>query len=211
MLKILFIGNSHTYFNDMPAMVAALFKAQLGKEVHVTMLTYPGGELRWHADQPQTKFNILCGGYDYVVLQQATHPFDGEEALIRQAKPILAWVREAKATPVAYMTWAAKDTPADQAELDAAFSHLAEKEGMLLAPAGRVWKAVWEGAPETELYWKDGHHASPLGSAIAAASIFHAITGAALPGADAPYWTEAGGDEKAVGIVRKALEENAAG
>ena len=82
---------------------------------------------------------------------------------------------------------------------------------MLLAPAGRVWKAVWEGAPETELYWKDGHHASPLGSAIAAASIFHAITGAAIPGADAPYWTEKGGDEKAVGIVRKALEESAAG
>lgn len=206
MLKILFIGNSHTYFNDMPAMVAELFQSRLGKEVHVTMLTFPGGELRWHSDQPQTKFNILHGGYDYVVLQQATHPFDGEEALLRQAAPILRWVREAKATPVAYMTWAAKDSPAVQQELSTAFTHLAEKEQMLLAPAGAVWKEVWENVPEAELYWTDRRHASPLGSAIAAASIFHAITGAALPEGHEPYWADRGGNEKIAAIVKKALE-----
>lgn len=205
MLKILFIGNSHTYFNDMPAMVAELFQSQLGQEIHVTMLTYPGGELRWHTGQPQTKFNILHGGYDYVVLQQATHPFDGEEALVRQAAPILQWVGEAKATPVAYMTWAKKASPEDQQELTAAFTHLAEKEQMLLAPAGAVWKAVREKFPETELYWKDGQHASPLGSAIAAASIFYAITGASLPKEDAPYWTEKGGSKEIAELVATTL------
>lgn len=206
MLKILFIGNSHTYFNDMPAMIAELFQCQLGQEIHVTMLTYPGGELRWHYTQPQTKFNILHGGYDYVVLQQATHPFDGEEALLRQAAPILQWIREAKATPVAYMTWAKKALPEDQEELTSAFTHLAEKERMLLAPAGVVWKAVWEKVPEAELYWRDGQHASPLGSAIAAAAIFYAITGAALPAGDAPYWTEKGGNQEIAEIVQRTLE-----
>ncbi len=207
MLKILFIGNSHTYFNDMPAMVAELFKSRLGQEIHVTMLTFPGGELRWHKDQPQTRFNILHGGYDYVVLQQATHPFDGAEALLRQAAPIAQWVREAKATPVAYMTWAAKDTPADQEELTMAFTRLAEEQQMLLAPAGAIWKAVWEKVPEAELYWKDRRHASPLGSAIAAASIFSAITGASLPEGDAPYWTERGGDERVARVVKEVLED----
>ena len=142
MQKILFIGNSHTYFNDMPAMVAQLFSAVLGEEAHVTMLASPGMSLRWHYDQPETKFNILRGGYDYVVLQQATHPFDGEEALLRQAGRLIQWVREAKATPVVYMTWSAKDDLPGQKELTDAFRHLAETGRALLAPAGGVWEAV---------------------------------------------------------------------
>jgi hypothetical protein len=170
------------------------------------MLAYPGGELRWHVDQPQTRFNILFGHYDYVVLQQATHPFDGADALLRQAGRLLPWIREAGAVPVAYMTWAAKDSPEDQAELDAAFVRLAETEKLLLASAGRVWKAVREQLPDADLYFRDGRHASPLGSAIAAAAIFHAITGAALPGADAPYWTEKGAAGKLVAVVKAALE-----
>ena len=205
MQKILFIGNSHTYFNDMPAMVAELFRQSLGQEAHVTMLASPGMALRWHYDQPETKFNILRGGYDYVVLQQATHPFDGAEALARQAGRLIRWVREAKAAPVLYMTWAAKDDPAGQAELTGAFTQLAERENALLAPAGEVWAAVRKGCPEAELYFRDGRHASPLGSAIAAASIFHAITGAALPEASDLYWAGRGGDEKAVSIVKMTL------
>lgn len=206
MQKILFIGNSHTYFNDMPAMVAELFESVLHTEVHVTMLASPGMALRWHYDQPETKFNILRGGYDYVVLQQATHPFDGEEALLRQAGRLIQWVREAKATPVVYMTWSAKEDPEGQQELTEAFHHLAEKERALLAPAGAVWAVIRRERPEVELYFRDGRHASPLGSAIAAASIFWAITGAALPDETAPYWTERGADPDTVRLVKSALE-----
>ena len=37
-MRILFIGNSHTYFNDMPHLCAELLRAA-GKDVEVTMLT----------------------------------------------------------------------------------------------------------------------------------------------------------------------------
>lgn len=205
MQKILFIGNSHTYFNDMPAMVAELFSSVLHTEAHVTMLASPGMSLRWHYDQPETKFNILRGGYDYVVLQQATHPFDGEEALLRQAGRLIGWVREAKATPVVYMTWSRKDDLPGQRELTEAFHRLAETEQALLAPVGEVWEAVRKARPEAELYFRDGRHASPLGSAIAAASIFSAITGAPLPDAADPYWAGRGGDPETVRLVREAL------
>lgn len=36
-MRILFIGNSHTYFNDMPYQFAELVRAA-GKEVEITML-----------------------------------------------------------------------------------------------------------------------------------------------------------------------------
>ena len=37
MTKVLFIGNSHTYFNDLPGIFKKLCRDQ-GKEVHVAML-----------------------------------------------------------------------------------------------------------------------------------------------------------------------------
>ena len=209
MTKILFIGNSHTYFNDMPALVAELFEQVLGQEIHVTMLASPGVPLRWHIDQPQTAFNILHGGYDYVVLQQATHPFDGEEALMRQAAQLLELIRQAKATPVAYMTWAKEESPDDQAELTAAFERLAAQENMLLAPAGVVWEKVRAAVPDAPLYWRDKRHASPLGSALAAVSIFRAITGASLPEADSSFWAERGGTEQIVATAKAVLAEYA--
>ena len=47
MKKVLFIGNSHTYFNDMPQMVKELANAA-GEELHVTMLTKGGMDFAWH-------------------------------------------------------------------------------------------------------------------------------------------------------------------
>ena len=41
MLNILFIGNSHTYFNDLPAIVARMMKDD-GYEGRVTMIAHGG-------------------------------------------------------------------------------------------------------------------------------------------------------------------------
>ena len=40
-MKILFIGNSHTYYNEMPQMVKELFE-YTGVKTHVTMSTEGG-------------------------------------------------------------------------------------------------------------------------------------------------------------------------
>ena len=40
-LRILFIGNSHTYFNDMPQMVARRFLEE-GYDCEVTMIAHGG-------------------------------------------------------------------------------------------------------------------------------------------------------------------------
>ena len=61
-MKVLFIGNSHTYFNDMPALFRAVC-GQHGIDVHVTMLTKGGMGLDYHLRQEQTLFNIRYGGF----------------------------------------------------------------------------------------------------------------------------------------------------
>jgi len=45
------------------------------------MIAHDGRSLSEHAIEPEVRFNILYGDYDYVVLQEASHPFAGEESL----------------------------------------------------------------------------------------------------------------------------------
>ena len=44
-MKVLFVGNSHTYFNDMPRLFAEMCGRLTGTEAEVTMLAYPGRSL----------------------------------------------------------------------------------------------------------------------------------------------------------------------
>ena len=63
-LRILFIGNSHTYFNDMPAMVAEKAR-KAGFDCEVTMIAH-GGCCLGLIFRNGCRFNILYGHYDYV-------------------------------------------------------------------------------------------------------------------------------------------------
>ena len=57
-MRILFIGNSHTYVNDMPEIVARLAKKD-GIDCEVAMIAHGGWFLEQHAAEPETRFNIL--------------------------------------------------------------------------------------------------------------------------------------------------------
>ena len=48
--KILFIGNSHTYYHDLPAWVALMAKEE-GYECDVTMLAHGGWYLHQHVEE----------------------------------------------------------------------------------------------------------------------------------------------------------------
>ena len=180
MKKILFVGNSHTYFNDMPQMVRELFTCA-GEPVSAAMLTHGGKTLDWHFHQEQTRFNILYGEYDFVVLQQAAHPFDGYQALSDGVSAIRGLAEGLPCQFVLYMTWAEKARPENQPEMSEAYIRAAKEQGTLLAPVGEIWRQFRKEHPERELYFTDGAHASPLGSFLAACCIFRAVSGGNLP------------------------------
>ena len=109
-VKILFIGNSHTYYHDLPAWVKLLAKEE-GYECDVTMLAHAGWYLKQHVQEPDVNFNIRFGHYDYVVLQEHSHPFDCVPDYQRAAATLSEWIRKAGSTPVIYGTWSKKDEP----------------------------------------------------------------------------------------------------
>ena len=174
-LRILFIGNSHTYYNDMPAMVRRRFVEEDGLVCEVTMIAHGGWFLAQHVEEPDVSFNIRHGHYDYVVLQEHAHPFGPEEKFFDADRTLADWAKEAGSTPVIYMTWAKKDEPEVQQRMTDAHRKIAEETGSLLAPVGEEWWEYRKSHPDIEMYNEDGAHASEAGSEFAAEHIWGVI------------------------------------
>jgi len=175
-MKVLFIGNSHTFYNAMPFQVRELLRPQ-DPAATVAMCATGGMTLGWHAEQPETRTAILYQDWDAIVLQQKTHPFDGVEALRKDCRALLPYLKKSRAKVWLYMTWAEKRFPANQAILDHAFTQVAQEIGATPAPVARVWCRLREVAPAIEMYDVDQEHASPNGSYLVACAFYTLLTG----------------------------------
>ena len=173
-LRLLFIGNSHTYYNNMPVLVKGRFD-DTDYDCEVTMLAHPGWFLEQHVEDPEAKFNILYGNYDYVILQEHAHPFGPVNKFFDAVRTLTSWVKEAGSTPVIYLTWARKVEPEAQKQMTKAHLQIAEETGALIAHVGDNWWDYQRSFPKLEMYAEDGEHASPEGSDFAAKMIETAI------------------------------------
>lgn len=172
-MKILFIGNSHTYFNDMPNIFKNLCRENNIK-AEVTMLARGYKGLDYHCKEPQTRFNILYGDYDYVVLQHLQSGFD-KDILLQSAEKLKKFIIEGKSTGIFYMPWTLKNEREKQEYMTSGYFEAGKKLDMRVAPAGVIWWKYFDKFPKKNLYFTDDKHPSELGSALAAITIFHTI------------------------------------
>ena len=177
-MRVLFIGNSHTYFNDMPELFARFVERTTGEHPDVTMLAFSSRDLEWHRREYfSLRFNLLYGKYDYCVIQQAAHPYPPVASTMRFGEEIIDLCHRCGAVPVVYMTWAEKCFPEHQQIMIDTCETLAREHKALLAPVGSVWRNVREKHPDIELYYKDGEHAGPYGDFLIAAVLCALLTG----------------------------------
>ena len=177
-MKVLFLGNSHTFFNDMPELFARFVEKTTGEKPDVTMLAYSGRDLDWHRREYfSLRFNLMHGGYDYCIIQQAAHPYPPIEATLETGADIIDLCHRCGVKPVVYMTWAEKRFPENQQKMIDTCEKLAGENDALLAPIGRVWQSVQTERPEIELYHTDGEHAGPYGDFLIAAVFCRMLAG----------------------------------
>jgi len=181
-MRVLFIGNSHTYFNDMPALFASMCEELAGTKPEVTMLAYSGRTLEWHCEEYfSLRFALLYGNYDFCIIQQRAHPFPEEQETVSWAERIFALCGSAGTKPVVFMPWAQKDEPEMQPVISGICKRLAQDHDALLLPAGDMFQKVRSLYPDIELYWEDGGHASPYGDYLLAAALAVLLTGKNAP------------------------------
>lgn len=182
-MKILFLGNSHTYYNDMPQIFANICKER-GKDVDVAMQAQSGVTYGWHYGKLiELRFALMYGGYDYIIMQQAAHsPCPSKEETLADGMKIIELARRYGVVPIQTMPWAEKRSPEHQYEMYEIYEELAEKAGVRINPVGRIFEDIFNNYPEINMYWLDGEHASEYGSYAAALCTYATIFAESVKG-----------------------------
>ncbi len=174
-MRVLFVGNSHTYFNDLPFLFAELMRAA-GRKLEVTMLSRGGESLSGHIANEQTRFNILYGGYDWVILQQVANSFPPLDEYLADLRVLKGWCDRASSRCALYMNF---ESPCDTPPLEKMRPVVLEAGRRMGLPVARVGEAFAKAAaqPGVDLYGPDRHHASPAGSYLAALMLMRDLFG----------------------------------
>ncbi len=182
--RILFIGNSHTYFNHMPLMLLRLTEAsQRGTSLIVEQCTGKGVSLEWHWKNEKTRDLLSQKAWDYVVLQERSGgTLEAAESFRQHAKLLDGAIRKAGAKTIFYMTWANWSHPETQKKVTQAYINISKELDALLAPVGQAWEKVMKKNSSIHLHHDDGRHANPTGSYLAACVFYTLLTKASPEG-----------------------------
>ena len=178
-MRILMLGNSFTFTNNMPKMLAELTGAEV---VHYTR----GGARLSEQLHPNTKLGgrtqaaLQDEKWDYVVLQEMSHgPITAPKSFFSSVEGLCRQIRANGAVPILFATWAYQrggakltakgwDYDGMAQRLSEAYHRAAQENNALIADVGRRF---YECSDPQALYAADGVHPSELGSHIAAETI----------------------------------------
>jgi hypothetical protein len=177
-LRVLFVGNSLTDYNDLPAMVEALAQAAGQKRTAFKAVVFGGFSLEDHWNQGDARRAITRGKWDVVVLQQGpSASTEGRKSLLEYTRRFSEEIRRAGARPALYMVWPSVGRAQDFDGVAESYGQAAEASSGLLFPAGEAWRCAWRRAPDLELYSADGLHPTVAGSYLAALIIYEGLYG----------------------------------
>ena len=166
--RVLFIGNSLTIANDLPATVAALARAA-GRSVTTDTVAFNNFSLEDHWQQGESRRRIARGGWSFVVLQQGPSALPESQVLLREfTKRFDEDIRKSGAKTALFMVWPSKARFGDFDGVSRSYTNAAADVSGVLVPAGDAWRAAWKRDPALALYGPDDFHPSTAGSYLAA-------------------------------------------
>jgi len=192
--KVLFVGNSYTYVNDLPLLFKKL-SASGGKIVYTDMSAPGGYTLEGHTTEPATLEKLNAGGWNYAVLQeQSQYPtidFYRYNSMYPSAKKLDSIIHYVNANTVFYMTWGRKfggeqcinnycspvfiDFFHMQDSLRSAYNEIAAILSAKVAPVGLGWKEALLQNPNVDLWQMDYSHPTLQGSYLGACIFYVTI------------------------------------
>jgi hypothetical protein len=174
--RILFVGNSLTYVNDLPGMVKALADSAGITGVQTAQIAKPDYALEDHWNDGQARNVIGKGGWHVVVMQQGPSAVLANRANLRQWAATFADVITSKAgLPAMYQVWPALANFSDFDASAESYRLAAQDISGLFLAAGNAWRAAWARNADLPLYSADGLHPSVTGTYLAALTIFGGV------------------------------------
>jgi hypothetical protein len=200
-MRILYVGNSFTGRNNLPALVAGL-AAGRGIEVDHRLISAGGASLRQHLNAGTALEAIASGGYDVVVLQeQSTLPGKNPARMHESVRDFHTAISAAGARTALYLTWARKNAPEQQQAISTAYASIAAEVEATLVPVGVVWERFLRDHDQPALHDDDGSHPALAGSYLAACVFLIALLAEDPVVLDAPV---RGLDPETAALLRQA-------
>ncbi len=174
-LKVLFIGNSHTY--TMQNTLDNVIQASPYSESIFEYVATGGWTLQQHLDSNNTMSRIKSQDWDFVVLQEhsqrASRPYEREQFYDAVAKLSEA-IRESGAKVVLYMVWGFYGNETMRQSIIEGYRRAAHQVDAIVSPVGLAWQRVRRNKPyfEEQLYVSDGNHSSYKGSFLIACVLY---------------------------------------
>lgn len=198
-LHVYFIGDSYTFVNNLPQMLAAVAASDTVNPVDIeTGMVAVGNNTLDQLWQNQAAHDTLRSQHwDYVVLQehsmQTLHP----EWVQIMHTAMTRWneeIRQAGAKPIVYITWARKpgsdwydvnkypgagfgDPVSMQNQIDKVTNYFASEIGASIVPVGDYWATCGDQTGIPDFYNADGTHPSLAGDYLISLLFYRALTG----------------------------------
>lgn len=167
-MRILFVGNSFTARNNLPALVARLAKER-GIAIEYKLVQAGGASLRQHLNSGAVAAALEAAPYDTVVLQeQSTLPGKNAKRMHENVRETHDLIAKAGAQTALYLTWARINQPDGQRAITTAYATIAAELGATLVPVGMVWERFLREHDHPVLHDDDGSHPALAGTYLAA-------------------------------------------
>jgi hypothetical protein len=174
-LYVYFVGNSLTYENNLPSLVAEIAKMD-GVQLSVTTTAKANYSFDDHWADGSIQATLRSYHYDFLVGQQGPSALPESQVLLRESSiKIAEECRAFKTTLSLYMVWPSLARDFDRDNCIASYTNAAKASNAQLSPAGLAWKLAWQQDPELPLYGPDNFHPSIHGSVLAAMVIYASI------------------------------------
>jgi hypothetical protein len=198
-MQILFIGNSLTNYNEMPTMVEKLLESD-GSGRRVEVKAHFFGHLDDAVKNPALLEEVKDPKWDFVVLQGAMISTSlSREYSQDPGIELASLARRAGSQVILYVEWPRRGI--DESDFSVAQYQRIQRSvpGVQMAPACYTWESTLKAHPKLPAYAEDGNHSRPVGSYIAAVTLYEKIVG---PKSGDPKWLVEGVDRKLLQEIR---------
>ncbi len=190
-LRVLFIGNSLTFFNDLPIRTAEIAARDTTlRAPDLQSVVRSGYTLRQHWALGEARLRLDTERWDYVVLQEASLSIlQGSDSTAAYVARFDSVARAHGTRTMMFLAWTFGELPsATQDTVSGTYRALAASVDALVAPVGIAWQRVRALRPDLTLYLPDSIHPGAVGTYLGACTFVAALyrrTPEGLAGTDA--------------------------
>ena len=175
--EILFLGNSHSSYNDLPGLVSTLIESG---DAGSTALAIPAPGWKFldeRLNDGVTLQSLNSRPWTHVILQAQKYSTSGRFTYPTQAAE--EWIRRVKARnglPVMFPEWPRRGNTEEGPRVHHLHLDIALREPACVAPIGLAWEESIAHHPGLELHAFDGNHSNLNGALLTAYVLYQVIT-----------------------------------